>query len=332
MRNVLILILVFCPAAGMHADELLAGSTLRPVHTYSIVARDPGTGQLGVAVQSHWFSVGALVPWAEAGVGAVATQSFVDVRYGAEGLERMRAGASAQDALDALIRADPAPAVRQVAMIDANGRVAQFTGKQCIQHAGQYAGDNFAVQANLMVKEGVPEAMATAYRATPGSLAERLLAALEAAQAVGGDLRGKQSAAILVVRGESTGKVWEDRLVDLHIEDHVTPLKELRRLLKLSTAYHHMNLGDHALEQNHVDAALLHYGKAEALAPDNLEMKFWHAVSLANAGRVQDSLPLFAAVFKQDGKWKQLVSRLAAAELLTVDQAVVQKIVNATTK
>ena len=329
MRKVLIFFLVLFPA-GVPADDLLASGTLRPVHTYSIVARDPGTGQLGVAVQSHWFSVGALVPWAEAGVGAVATQSFIDVRYGAEGLERMRAGDSAQDALAALIKADRSPAVRQVAMIDARGRIAQFTGKQCIQHAGQYAGDNFAVQANLMVRQGVPEAMATAYRAARGSLAERLLVALEAAQASGGDLRGKQSAAILVVRGESTGKVWEDRLVDLHIEDHVTPLKELRRLLKLNTAYYHMNLGDHALEQNHVEEALLHYGKAETLAPDNLEMKFWHAVSLANAGRVQDSLPLFAAVFKQDDKWKQLVSRLAAAGLLAVDQAAVNKIVNTT--
>lgn len=327
MRNVLIFFLVFIHT-GLHAEQLPAGSTLRPVHTYSIVARDPGTGQLGVAVQSHWFSVGALVPWAEAGVGAVATQSFVDVRYGAEGLERMRAGKSAQDALDALLRADPTPEVRQVALIDARGRIAQFTGKQCIPHAGQYAGDNFAVQANLMVREGVPEAMATAYRAARGSLAERLLAALEAAQAIGGDLRGKQSAAILVVRGESTGKVWEDRLVDLHIEDHATPLKELRRLLKLNTAYRHMNLGDHALEQNLVEEALLHYGRAETLAPDNLEMKFWHAVSLANAGRVQDSLPLFAAVFKQDDVWKQLVSRLAAAGLLTVDQAALNKIVN----
>ncbi|MGB5304864.1 MAG: DUF1028 domain-containing protein [Gammaproteobacteria bacterium] len=331
MRNVVIILLVFFQA-GLHAGEIPANSTLRPVHTYSIVARDPDTGQLGVAVQSHWFSVGALVPWAEAGVGAVATQSFIDVRYGAEGLERMRAGASAQEALDALLKADPTPEVRQVALLDARGRIAQFTGKQCIQHAGQYAGDNFAVQANLMVRDGVPEAMATAYRAAQGSLAERLLAALEAAQAIGGDLRGKQSAAILVVRGKATGKAWKDRLVDLHIEDHATPLKELRRLLTLNTAYHHMNLGDHALEQNHVDAALLHYGKAEALAPDNLEMKFWHAVSLVNAGRVQDSLPLFAAVFAADDNWRQLVSRLVAAGLLTADPAAVEKIVNVTAK
>jgi len=191
---------------------------------------------------------------------------------------------------------------------------------------GILPGENFAVQANLMVTAGVPEAMAAAYRGASGSLAERLLAALEAAQATGGDLRGKQSAAILVVRGKPSERPWEDRLVDLHVEDHPTPLKELRRLLTLHTAYRYMNLGDHSLEQDDVDGALLQYGRAEALAPDNLEMKFWHAVSLVNAGRVDESLPLFTAIFGQDDNWRELVPRLAEAGLLTTDRATLERI------
>ncbi|HUT40115.1 MAG TPA: DUF1028 domain-containing protein [Gammaproteobacteria bacterium] len=299
---------------------------VRPVHTYSIVARDPDTGELGVAVQSHWFSVGTLVPWARAGVGAVATQSFIDVRYGMEGLDLMGEGKSAQQALDALLRADPTPEVRQVGMIDAQGRIAQHTGRQCIQYAGHLAGDNFAVQANLMVSPGVPEAMAEAFRAARGSLAERMLAALEAAQASGGDLRGKQSAALLVVRAQASEHPWQDTLVDLHVEDHPAPLRELRRLLTLDSAYDHMNDGDHALERNDVETALAQYGAAEALAPGNVEMKFWHAVALVNAQRVDAALPVFAEVFRVDAGWRDLVPRLVEAQLLAADTATLARI------
>ena len=308
------------------ADTNTAIGIQRPVHTYSIVARDPETGQLGVAVQSHWFSVGALVPWARAGVGAVATQSFVDVRYGVEGLALMQDGKSAQDVLKQLIREDPNPEVRQVGMIDASGNIAQHTGVQCIQHAGHLAGENFAVQANLMMNEGVPEAMAKAFRLAQGPLAVRMLVALEAAQEAGGDLRGKQSAAILVVKGSSSGQPWVDRLVDLHIEDSPQPLVELHRLLKLNTAYAHMNRGDHALESGDVDAALAEYGHAQALFPDNLEMKFWHAVSLVNAGRVDESLPIFRAIILQDARWRELVLRLNDAGLLEADRQVLDRI------
>jgi uncharacterized Ntn-hydrolase superfamily protein len=301
---------------------------LRPVHTYSIVARDPDTGQLGVAVQSHWFAVGSLVPWVQAGVGAVATQSFIDVRYGVEGLQLMAQGLPAETALKRLLAADPNPAVRQIGMIDAGGRIAQHTGDNCIQHAGHLAGKGFAVQANLMAVEGVPQAMAQAYEGAQGPLAERLLAALEAAQALGGDLRGKQSAAIRVVRATPGERPWEDTLVDLHVEDHPTPLLELRRLLRLHTAYHQMNLGDHALEAGDVDGALAHYGQAEALAPDNLEMKFWHAVSLVNAGRVDAAMPLFESVFRQDRDWQVLLPRLADEELIAVDDATLSRLVN----
>lgn len=301
-------------------------SALRPVHTYSIVARDPGTGQLGVAVQSHWFAVGQLVPWARAGVGAVATQSFIDVRYGRDGLELMAAGVPVDTALAQLLKADPSPEVRQVGMIDAQGHIAQYTGKQCIRYASQLAGENFAVQANLMMTEGVPEAMAAAWRQARGTLAERMLAALEAAQALGGDLRGKQSAALLVVAGERGKRPRDGRLIDLQVEDNPTPLKELRRLLTLHTAYQYMNLGDHALESHDIEGALAQYGRAEALVPANLEMKFWHAVALVNAGRVPESLPLFTRIFHADNNWRELVPRLVAAGLLQADPATTQRI------
>lgn len=308
------------------AEAITASGTQRPVHTYSIVARDPETGQMGVAVQSHWFSVGALVPWARAGVGAVATQSFVDVRYGVEGIELMQDGKSAPDVLKQLLSEDPTPEVRQVGMIDAGGHTAQHTGARCIQHAGHLAGENFAVQANLMINEGVPEAMARAFQQAQGPLAGRMLAALEAAQEAGGDLRGKQSAAILVVKGTPSGQPWVDRLVDLHVEDSPQPLIELRRLLKLNTAYEHMNRGDHALEGGDVDAAVAEYGSAQALFPDNLEMKFWHAVSLVNAGQVDESLPVFRAIFSQDARWRELVTRLSDAGLLEADRQVLDRI------
>ena len=331
MRNVLpaFLIMFIFPLPAMAAGEVLTVSTIRPVHTYSIVARDPASGQLGVAVQSHWFSVGALIPWAEAGTGAVATQSFVDVRYGVSGLELMGDGMTAQAALDRLVREDPNPEVRQVGMIDARGRVATYTGADCIKFAGHLQGENFSVQSNLMIKEGVPEAMAAVFKQARGSLAERLLAALEAAQAAGGDLRGKQSAALLVVSGQATGRPWQDRIVDLHIEDHPAPLQELRRLLNLNTAYEHMNRGDHALENNDVSGALAEYGKAQALVPDNLEMKFWHAVALANAGKQEAAISLFATIFRHDERWRILLPRLAEAGLLTADPAALNRFVNA---
>jgi uncharacterized Ntn-hydrolase superfamily protein len=330
MYRLLALFLVLLAALPWQAcaqEDAPAVSGLRPVHTYSIVARDPETGQLGVAVQSHWFSVGALAAWAEAGVGAVATQSFIEVRYGAAGLELMRTGLSAERTLDALRRADPNPEVRQVAMIDAQGNIGAFTGKNCVAYAGDLQGENFSVQANLMMNEGVPQAMAEAYRKARGSLAERMLAALEAAQTAGGDLRGMQSAALMVVRGRATGRSWEDQLVDLQVEDDPAPLKELRRLLTLHTAYRLMNLGDESLEQKDMEGALSQYGRAERLAPDNHEMKFWHAVSLTNAGRLKEALPLFETVFRRDEHWRSLVPRLVSAGLLTIDEAALERIV-----
>jgi len=299
----------------------------RPVHTYSIVARDAKTGELGVAVQSHWFSVGTSVAWAEAGIGAVATQSFIDPSYGPLGLALMRAGRSAPDALTGLLAADEGRDVRQVAMIDATGRVAAHTGARCIPAAGDHVGEGYSVQANLMEKDTVWPAMAKAYEASRGDLAERLLAALEGAESQGGDIRGRQSAAILVVKGVSSGRPWQDRLFDLRVEDHPSPVVELRRLVTLQRAYNLMNEGDLAVEKKDDAGALKAYSSAEALVPDNAEMAYWHAVALVNMGRADEALPVFAKAFRLHPKWRDLTPRLPKAGLLPDDPKLIARIV-----
>jgi uncharacterized Ntn-hydrolase superfamily protein len=299
---------------------------LRPVHTYSIVARDPQTGELGVAVQSHWFSVGPIVPWAEAGVGAVATQSFADPSYGKLGLDLMRMGKSAPDALKALLAGDENREVRQVAMIDAQGRVDAWTGSKDIQAAGHTVGKDYSVQANLMLNDKVWPAMARAFETTRGDLADRMLAALDAAQAEGGDIRGRQSAALIVVSGKPTGKPWVDRIFDLRVDDSPEPLKELRRLVTLNRAYNHMNAGDLAVEKKDNEGALREYSAAERLVPDNAEMIFWHAVALVNMNRVEESLPLFRKVFTMDKNWATLTPRLPKSGLLPDDAKLIERI------
>ena len=293
----------------------------RPVHTFSIVARDAATGEIGVAVQSHWFAVGAMVPWAEAGVGAVATQSFVDPSYGARGLALMRAGRTAPEALAQLVAADAAREVRQVAMIDAQGRVAAHTGAKCVPSAGHIVGRDHSVQANMMANDSVWPAMTRAFAESRGDLAERLLSALDAAQAAGGDLRGKQAAALLVVGGESG--------FDVRVDDDAEPLVELRRLVTLQRAYNHMNAGDLAMERSDRERALSEYREAAALIPGNVEMVYWHAVALVNMGRIDESLPLFRRVFAADASWATMTPRLAKVGLLPDDAALMQRIVAA---
>lgn len=301
-------------------------STGRPVHTFSIVARDSAAGLIGVAVQSHWFSVGSMVTWAEAGVGAIATQSFVDPSYGPLGLDLMRAGKTATQALAGLLAADPAKDVRQVAMVDVRGNVAAHTGTKCISGAGHIVGTDYSVQANLMMNDNIWPAMSRAFEATKGELVERMLAALDAAQAAGGDIRGRQSAAILIVKAKSTGRPWLDKVYDLRVEDHQEPLRELRRLVRVQQAYEHMNNGDLAVEHNDVEGALREYGIAETMFPDNLEMKFWHATALVNAGRLEQSLPIFRDVFAKDINWATLIPRLPQTGTLNADEATVKKI------
>lgn len=289
-------------------------------HTYSIVARDEQTGELGVAVQSHWFSVGSIVSWAEAGVGAIATQSFVNVSFGPEGLRLLKEGKSAQEVLDELISKDEGRDFRQLAIIDSKGNVAAYTGAKCIQFAEHKVGRNYSVQANMMLNDKVIPAMSEAFEKTKGPLAERLVAALKAAQEVGGDIRGQQSAALLVVRGNSTGKIWEDRLIDLRVEDHPSPVKEIERLLKLYRAYEHMNNGDLALEKGDEEGALREYGAACDMFPENLEMKYWYAVSLVNTNKMEDAKPLFKFVFERDKNWIELTKRIVKNGLLKVDE------------
>ncbi len=324
----LTLLLMATLSAERVQAQTVAPKPLRPVHTFSIVARDPATGELGVAVQSHWFSVGPIVPWAEAGVGAVATQSFVDPSYGKNGLELMRGGTSAPEALKQLLAKDEGREVRQVAMIDAQGRVNAWTGKNDIQAAGHIVGQNFSAQANLMLNNRVWPAMARAFETTKGDLAERMLAALDAAQAVGGDIRGRQSAAIIVVTGKPTGLPWKDRIFDLRVDDSPQPLVELRRLVKLQRAYNHMNAGDLAVEKKDNEGALREYGAAEKLVPTSAEMIYWHAVALVNMGRVDESLPLFRKVFAMDRNWITLTPRLPKSGLLPDDPRVIKRIVS----
>ncbi len=304
----------------------LADGKIRPISTYSIVAFDRETGQLGVAVQSHWFSVGPIVPWVESGIGAIATQSFVEVSYGPLGLALLKAGKSPEDALKALVAADESQDVRQVAMVDVRGRAVAHTGKNCIPEAGHYVGDGFTCQANLMLKNTVWDAMAKAFQSSKGELADRLVAALEAAEAEGGDIRGKQSAALIVVTGQSSGVWWKDRLFDLRIEDHPTPLQELKRLLRLNKAYNHMNLGDEYLTENKTEDAMKAYTRAMEMYPNNAEMIFWPAVTLAASGNVDKSLPLFKKVFSMDENWAILLPRLPQVGQLPNDSVLIQKI------
>lgn len=298
-------------------------------HTFSIVARDPQTGDLAVAVQSHWFSVGTSVSWAEAGVGAIATQSFTNKSFGPRGLALLRAGQSAPQVLAELLRTDDSRDVRQVAIVDRQGRVATHTGAKCIELAGDRQGTQFSVQANMMLTDQVPAAMARAYEQNSRlPLPERVLAALDAAQAVGGDIRGRQSAALLVVRAQASAEPWTDRLVDLRVDDAAEPLRELGRLLRLHRAYEFMNAGDLAVEKNDVPGAIRAYEAAEKLFPENLEMKYWHAISLANKQRIPEALALLRPIFRADANWRTLTGRLPKVGLLTVSAAELQQIMS----
>ena len=298
----------------------------RPVHTYSIVAYDDSTGQLGVAVQSHWFSVGSLVPWAKAGVGAVATQSLVKVEYGPDGLKGMEEGKVPHVILSELLADDDGRDLRQVAMIDAKGNVASHTGAKCISHAGHQIGNNYSVQANIMETPTVCAAMGRAFEITRGDLADRMMASLEAAENEGGDLRGKQSASMLIVTGNPTGIVWKDILMDIRIDDHKEPLKELKRLIRINRAYKHANKGDHYLELEQIDDAMTEYKKASYYYPENPELPYWSAVTLAGIGDLDKALPIFKDVFQREPNLKTLTPRLVNSGILPNDNYLIEAI------
>ncbi len=298
-------------------------------HTFSIVARDSVTGEMAVGVQSHWFSVGPLVAWGKSGVGVVATQSFVNPAYGPNGLKLMEEGNSASQALDALIAEDEGEAYRQVAFLDVKGRTAAHTGENCVESAYHHAGKNFSVQANMMLNDKVVPAMKEAFLANADlPLAERVVKVLQAAQDAGGDIRGQQSAALIVVKGNKVKNSWEDKSIDLRVDDNPDPLKELERLLTVARAYEFMNKGDLAMEAEDVDEALKQYGSAEKLFPENLEMKYWKAVALANSNRLDEAIPVFKSIFEADENWRTMTLRLPDSGLLNVSEAQLDKIVN----
>ena len=276
--------------------------------TYSIVALDHGTGELGAAVQSHWFSVGSLCTWARPGVGAVATQSVVEPAHGPNALDRIAAGASAEEALGALLDADPLRTVRQVGIVDARGGVAVSTGPDCIAHAGDATGAGWSCQANMMERETVPAAMSAAFEAAGGDLAARLLAALQAAQAEGGDVRGRQSAALLVVPPE--GEAWRAR-IDLRVEDHRDPLDELERLLALWRAYELAGAADELMAADRADEAGALYRRAAELAPDSDELLFWAGLAIAHAGDVDEGLAAVRRAAEVQPNWLVLLDRLS---------------------
>jgi uncharacterized Ntn-hydrolase superfamily protein len=325
MKTKLLFALVAFVFSSTRAQVYRTGDPL--AHTYSIVARDSVTGEMGVAVQSHWFSVGTAVSWAEAGVGAVATQSFVNKSFGLRGLSLLKNGLTAQQAVDSLLKDDEGREVRQLAIVDNRGNVAVHTGKSCIQFASHIKGNQFSVQANMMLGNQVPTVMATAFRRSAGMpLAERMLMALDAAQGVGGDIRGQQSAAIIIVPAKSNDRPWDERIVDLRVDDSKDPIKEINRLYKVQVAYEHMNKGDLAVEKSDMLTAMNEYNAAMKMFPANLEMQYWTAVTLANNKELAKAIPIFRKVFAADRNWKELTRRLPQVKLLTVTELDLKKI------
>ncbi len=299
--------------------------------TYSIVARDPATGDLGVAVQSHYFGTGRVVTWAEAGVGAVATQSVIEVSYGPHGLDLMRGGEAADRALERLIVSDEMSALRQVAMVDAKGVIGTHTGAGCVGQAGHCLGHQVTAQANMMERNTVWNAMIEAYTGAAGEdLAERLLIALEAAETEGGDARGKQSAAMLVVSGERSDTPWDQRIIDLRVDDSEVPLHEMRRLLgvnraveRLTRVYDSGILFAPSVEADGPEliAALADLDAAQGGLGANREPSFWSAVLLAKAGRTDEAIARLAFAAETNQRWILFVQSITAAGVLPADNA-----------
>ncbi|EHQ53329.1 hypothetical protein ECTPHS_11637 [Ectothiorhodospira sp. PHS-1] len=297
-----------------------------PVATYSIVARDPASGHLGVAVQSHHFAVGSVAPFARAGVGAGTIQSFAKLIYATEGLRLMRDGASAGEALRRLLARDHHMDYRQAAMIDTQGDVVAHTGRLCIDEAGHCLGDEYACLGNMLLNDGTWEAMGRAYEAAEGDFPHRLISALEAAQAQGGDLRGRRSAAMIVVSGRATGDPAQDTLLDLRVEDHPTPVRELKRLVILKEAYEFNTLGGHHLRHGEYDKAIQAFTRAETLAPEEDELIFWRSVALINAGHEAEARALLGALFQRAPHWSLLLKRVAKSRFLPDDPALIQRL------
>jgi uncharacterized Ntn-hydrolase superfamily protein len=275
--------------------------------TYSIVARDAETGALGVGVQSNYFSVGTRVSWAAPGIGAIATQSIIEISYGPRGLDLLSRGATAEEALERLVAEDPGAALRQVGIVDASGRVAAHTGGVCVPACAHQLGNGFSVQGNML--EAVWQAMGPAFESAKGDLADRLLAALDAAEAEGGDVRGGRSAALIVVDGRTPERSWEGRHVDLHVEDDAHPLVELRRLLTLRRANDLFEQARAVFGEGDLEGALDLVTRAQDLHPD-VQFAFWTGVALANAGRDEEARSWLGQAFGASTAWRELARRL----------------------
>src|SRR5215469_14279252 len=288
----------------MTREDLIRFGNSPLAHTYSIVARDPGSGELGVAVES---------------------QALVEPSYGKLGLDLMRAGKSAPDALGGLVSSDPMNNIRQVAMVDAEGRVAAHTGSLTIAEAGHVTGEGFSVQANMMLRATVWPVMAEAYKSARGELVDRLMAALDAAEAEGGDIRGRQSAAILIVSGENTGKPWSDKVYDVRVDDAPEPLKEIRRLVLVARAYSHMRAALSATQRGDFDTHNREFEKASNLLRDNPEMRFWHGIGLLNSGKIEQGMTILGEVAARDRNWATLALRLPPF-MLSADSATRERI------
>jgi uncharacterized Ntn-hydrolase superfamily protein len=280
--------------------------------TYSIVARDSETGRFGVAVQSHYLGVGPVVPWLEAGVGAVATQASVNISFGPLGLELLRAGRSAQEVVAALVASDAQAQMRQLGVVDAKGGAAAHTGTDCIPACGHLVGEGFTVQGNLLERETCWPAMAAAYRASLAEGApfvERLLRAMEAAEGEGGDVRGRQSAAIMVVSADLQQAAWRGRLMDLRIEDHPDPVPELRRIVTMQLAYN--LLDDEGDAARAGKSGTERYALAREMSPDAFELAFWRGVELATSGDVEGGRRELRIAFEADSRWRTTLQHLA---------------------
>jgi uncharacterized Ntn-hydrolase superfamily protein len=326
MKQPLLFFIFFLSSLTMNAQTYKNSEPF--AHTFSIVARDTATGEMAVGVQSHWFSVGTLVSWGKSGVGVVATQSFINPAFGPEGLKLMESGVSAKEALNQLVEADGGRDFRQLALLDLNGSVSSYTGAKCVQSAYHIVGDNYAVQANMMLNDKVVPAMEKAFLENAHlPLAERVVKVLLAAQEAGGDIRGKQSSALLVVGPDKVDE-WKDKKVNLRVDDHPDPLIELSRLLFVHRAYDHMNKGDLAVEHGDMALALKEYAAAEKMQPENFEMKYWKAITMANNGMIKEALPIFKTVFKNNENWRKMTKRLPASGLLTVSDIELQSIMN----
>lgn len=288
--------------------------------TFSIVARDPRTHELGVAVQSHYFSVATAVPWASFGVGAVATQSFVEPAYGPRGLRLLRRGIPPARALRTLTAADSKRESRQVAFLDARGRAAAWTGTRCIPFAGHALGKDYSAQGNLLASPRVWGDMGRAFERALGTLAERLFAALEAGQRAGGDARGKQSACLLVVGPPEPGRPWTERKVDLRVEDHPEPIRELRRLLTLQRAYALSDEAERATLDGDARRAEATYARAVRMAPDNDELRFWRGAMRMRLGRTAAAVSDVRAAIRMNARWRKLLPRLGEDEFPRADE------------